>query len=160
MAMAPAPDLTPSERRVTKDRRRRRIPPLAILLGGGRRRRPRRRPEAQRPYCPDRFSSRLFVAVALVIGLSLTDALLTLVLIARGATEVNPVMAYWLSHGPGVFVGVKYLLTCLPLMILLVCHDKVLGSGGTRVHHLFPLFVGLFATVVGWQIFLILGRAG
>jgi hypothetical protein len=160
MAMAPAPDLTPAERRVTRDRRRRRIPPLAILLGGGRRRRPRRRPEAQRPYCPDRFSSRLFVAVALVIGLSLTDALLTLVLIARGATEVNPVMAYWLSHGPGVFVGVKYLLTCLPLTILLVCHDKVLGIGGTRVHHLFPLFIGLFATVVGWQIFLIMGRTG
>jgi len=160
MAMAPAPDRAPLDRRVTRDRRRRRIPPLAILLGGGRRHRPRRRPEAQRPYCPDRFSSRLFMAVALVIGLSLTDALLTLVLIARGATEVNPVMAYWLTHGPEVFVGVKYLLTCLPLLVLLTIAERDLGVGGTRVRHLFPLFIGAFAMVVGWQIYLMLMRAG
>ena len=99
-------------------------------------------------------------AVALVIGLSLTDALLTLVLIARGATEVNPVMAYWLTHGPEVFVGVKYLLTCLPLLILLTIAERDLGVGGTRVRHLFPLFIGAFAMVVGWQIYLMLMRAG
>lgn len=157
----PAPSVNGShDRRHTGDRRRRRLPPLAILLGAGRRRRPRRASDRRRPYCPDRFNSRLFAGILLVIALSLTDALLTLVLISRGAAEINPVMAYWLGHGPGVFVGVKYLLTCLPLMILLVCHDKVLGIGGTRVHHLFPVFVGLFATVVGWQIFLLLGRAG
>jgi hypothetical protein len=32
--------------------------------------------------------------------------------------------------------------------------------GGTRVRHLFPLFIGAFAMVVGWQIYLMLMRAG
>jgi hypothetical protein len=158
--MPAPPAARPLDRRDTGDRRRRRLPPLAILLGAGRRRRPRRASERRRPYCPDRFSTRLFAGILMVIALSLTDALLTLVLLARGASEINPIMAYWLGHGPGVFVGVKYLLTCLPLVLLLVCHEKFIGLGGTRVYHLFPLIAGLFATVVGWQIFLILGRAG
>lgn len=56
----------------------------------------------------DRYKPSLFIAIMIVLGLSLLDALLTMILLSQGATELNPVMRYFLSHGPQVFIFVKY----------------------------------------------------
>lgn len=59
----------------------------------------------------------LFLAVVILL-LSVTDAFLTLKLIAMGAHEANPVMDYLLQETPQLFVGVKMALTGMGVVIL------------------------------------------
>jgi hypothetical protein len=59
----------------------------------------------------------LFLAIMILL-LSVTDALLTLTLIANGATEANPVMAYFLEQTPRLFAAVKMALTGAGIIVL------------------------------------------
>ena len=54
-----------------------------------------------------------------------TDAFLTLLLMDRGAYEVNPIMAYALSVNTSAFVASKYVLTCIAALIVLMLRDVV-----------------------------------
>ena len=59
----------------------------------------------------------LFLAVAILL-LSVTDAFLTLTLLARGAEEANPVMAFLLEETPRLFATVKLALTGAGIVVL------------------------------------------
>jgi Domain of unknown function (DUF5658) len=54
----------------------------------------------------------------LLVILSLADGLFTLHLIQHGATEENPLMAYFLGRGPWPFMTAKFLLTVIYLAFL------------------------------------------
>jgi hypothetical protein len=51
---------------------------------------------------------------------SALDALFTLLYIANGGGEANPVMAFVLTHGNTVFVWFKMGITCIGMWILSV----------------------------------------
>ena len=55
--------------------------------------------------------------------LSISDGLFTLNLIERGATEENPVLAWFLSLGAWPFMVAKFILTSSAIIILLVFHN-------------------------------------
>lgn len=59
----------------------------------------------------------LFLAITILL-LSVTDAFLTLTLIAHGAEEANPVMAYFLEQTPRLFATVKMALTGGGIVVL------------------------------------------
>jgi hypothetical protein len=59
----------------------------------------------------------LFLAIMILL-LSVTDAFLTLTLIAHGANEANPVMAYFLDETPRLFAMVKMALTGAGIVVL------------------------------------------
>ena len=59
----------------------------------------------------------LFLAIMILL-LSMTDAFLTLKLIANGAYEANPFMNYLLEKTPRLFAGVKMALTGAGLVVL------------------------------------------
>jgi len=59
----------------------------------------------------------LFLAIVILL-LSVTDAVLTLALLDRGAQEANPLMAYLIEEMPRVFAGVKMGLTGSGLVVL------------------------------------------
>jgi len=59
----------------------------------------------------------LFLAIMILL-LSVTDAFLTLTLIAHGAEEANPVMAYLLEQTPRLFAAVKMMLTGAGIVVL------------------------------------------
>ena len=59
----------------------------------------------------------LFLSVVILL-LSVTDAFLTLTLIARGATEANPFLAFVLEQYPQAFAIVKMTLTGLGVVCL------------------------------------------
>lgn len=59
----------------------------------------------------------LFLAIMILL-LSVTDAFLTLTLLARGATEANPFLDAVLSRYPEAFAGVKMALTGSGIIIL------------------------------------------
>jgi len=59
----------------------------------------------------------MFLAVAILL-LSTADAFLTITLIARGAEEANPLLAFVLEHYPRAFASVKMALTSLGVVVL------------------------------------------
>lgn len=61
---------------------------------------------------------RLMRESLLLIAIGLADLFTTLVLLSnRGAREGNPLMAYYLQFGVGVFVVVKLALLLLPIFV-------------------------------------------
>jgi hypothetical protein len=145
----------PRAQRVGVDRRRKTIPSLRYLVAGGRRKGVRRAEDLRRFILLDRYSPRLFAAIVGILCLSLLDALLTLSLIEHGATEVNPVMAFFLKQGPLVFTSVKYLLTSLAVVIFLLVNHHVLPRTRFRMSSLFTFAIASFTIVVVWEIVLI-----
>jgi hypothetical protein len=143
------------EKRSGKDRRTHQFPKIKYLLLSGRRARARRQEDRYRTFYFDRYSSRLFAAIVAILFLSVLDALLTLHLIESGSTELNPVMSYFLKYGPFVFMGAKYFLTCIGVIILLLFRNVFLKRSIKHTRHLFSYIIGAFSTVIMWELFLI-----
>ena len=145
----------PRAQRFGVDRRRKAIPLLRYLVADGRRKGVRRAEDRRRFIILDRYSSHLLTAIVGILFLSLLDALLTLSLIEHGATEINPVMAFFLKQGPLIFTSAKYLLTSLAVVIFLLVNHNVLPCTRFRMSHLFTFAIASFAIVVVWEIVLI-----
>jgi hypothetical protein len=141
--------------RVRADRRRRTFPTLRYLLAGGRRRGVRRAQDRERIVVFDRYSPRLFGSIMGILFLSLLDAVLTIYLIEHGATELNPVMDYFLKKGPLLFTVAKYALTCVAVVILLLVVNSVVPRSKFRAHRLFPYALIAFGSVIVWEIMLV-----
>ena len=144
------------ERRTNPDRRQREMRIFSKYLFTGRRTEPRREEDKQRFHWIDRYSAKTLSVVLLIVLLSVLDALLTLDLIFnRGAVELNPVMAYCLEYGALTFFWVKYLLTCLGVLIVLLTKNVFIFKTGFQAKFLFLLFLLPFLLVVHWELFLL-----
>jgi hypothetical protein len=82
--------------------------------------------EIQRASVSEIHSPKTLAVILLIILLSITDAYLTLDLISRGAVELNPIMAYYLDHSALTFFGMKYLLTCASIIVILFIKELYL----------------------------------
>ncbi len=143
------------DRRCGDDRRKNKIPIITISSLLGRRRIPRRQEDREGSFAIDVYCSKTLFVILLIVSLSVLDAMLTLYLVGHGAVEMNPVMAYFLSHGPLIFFGAKYLLTCSCTMLVLINSRSFLFGTKIRAEALFVAFVIPFALVVKWQLYLI-----
>lgn len=88
-------------------------------------RRPRRRgirrsTDALYPII-DWHSPRVFAIVLAILALCVSDGVLTVVLIANGAVEINPFMAKFVPHSLGWFAAVKLSLTAAGVGVLVAC---------------------------------------
>jgi hypothetical protein len=143
------------DRRLGKDRRITDRRDRRLFFKGGMRENIRRRADCNKIFIADRYSQSLFGAIVLILFLSVVDAMLTLFLMGRGATEINPVMAYYLNIGPYAFLSVKYLLTSLSVIILLICQNIFLRTIKIYTRSIFYFIIATFASVVVWEFFLI-----
>lgn len=82
------------------------------------RRRSQRRDADAVPIFVDWHHPWLFFLATGTMLLSTMDAFFTLLLIERGAIELNPVMALALEYGHGVFAASKMFLTAFPILML------------------------------------------
>lgn len=64
--------------------------------------------------------NKLAFIVLLVTACSLLDGVLTIEIIKRGATELNPVMQYAMVHGTLIFMLSKIILTVAGMTLLAV----------------------------------------
>lgn len=142
------------ERRSGKDRRNFQRSLLNRLSYRGMREYVRRAEDRQRITTFDRYPRPLLVAIIGVLGLSLLDGLLTLILIAQGATEINPIMNYFLSHGAEVFLLAKYSFTVLSVGIIVIAKEPIKSRYrvSTGILHVFAAF---FGGVVVWECYLL-----
>lgn len=109
-----------AERRTGVERRNR---TLAAYLHGSRK--PRRlsgRRSSDRFYAiVDWHPPHILALTLAILGLCAFDGVLTVVLIAHGATEANPFMALFVPQRLGWFAAVKLGLTAVSLAILVAC---------------------------------------
>lgn len=143
------------EKRLGIDRRTNIKSRLKYLLFNGRRVSSRREDDGGRAIIFDRYHQNLFLAITTILVLSILDAVLTLVVIQRGATELNPVMAYFLEHGTPAFIVAKYVLTSIGVLILLIFKNVFLTKIKIYTHSLFPCVILVFMAVIAWELFLI-----
>ena len=144
-----------NEKRCGTDRRTDSKARLKYLLFNGRRERSRRNEDRGKAVIFDRYNQKLFLAITTILVLSILDALLTLVVIQRGATELNPVMAYFLELGIPSFIVAKYLLTSIGVFILLIFKNVFLTKIKIYTHSLFACVIFVFMVVIAWELFLI-----
>ena len=144
-----------TENRRGIDRRTNNKARLKYLLFNGRRERSRRDEDSGKAFIFDRYNQKLFLAITVILVLSILDAVLTLVVIQRGATELNPVMAYFLEHGTMIFIVAKYVLTSIGVLILLIFKNVFLTKIKIYTHSLFPCVILVFIAVIAWELFLI-----
>lgn len=147
---------TEPENRRGKDRRINRKSSLKYFLFNGRRERTRREEDKGKVFFFDRYHPKLFAAISAILMLSITDALLTLILIANGSSELNPVMAYFLRHGLLHFIVAKYALTSSGVVVLLIFKNVFITRVKIYAHSLFSAVIFAFAAVVAWEIYLII----
>ena len=149
-----AQDVGFAERRSKADRRNRGSVSIRSLLFGGRREKIRRQEDRHKMLYVDRYSQFYFIAIVLILSLTVVDAILTIILTNHGAKEINPLMAYSLNAGPYTFLGVKYSLTSAGLIALLMLRNIFMRPiriyAGSLFYYLLIAFIG----VVSWQLFL------
>jgi Domain of unknown function (DUF5658) len=142
------------DRRSGKDRRKHKIPEIKSLFIYKRRKKIRRQDDKNNISYFDQYSSTLFGAIIFLLLLNIIDALLTLFLLGHGASEINPVMAYFLNFGPLTFMSVKYLLASYSVIILLIFNNVFLKKIKIYTRSLFSYTIGAFMLVVAWELFL------
>ena len=140
------------------DRRQNRPPAFSKYWFCGRRKTIRRVEDRARRIHLDVHSPQLFVAIILTMVFTIMDASFTLFLIGKGATEVNPIMAFYLNLSPHVFFLVKYSLTACCIIVLLILKKKYLFNTTCKVRDLIFLAPIPFYLVVNWQLFLMASR--
>lgn len=143
------------ESRCGEDRRIDNKARLKYLFFNGRREGIRREEDRGRVFFFDRYNPKLFAVITAILMLSVLDALLTLILLEKGSSELNPVMAYFLKHGLLTFIVVKYFLTSIGVIILLIFKNIFLTRAKIYTHSLFSAVIIAFATVIAWELFLI-----
>lgn len=148
--VAAAEDAT--ERRSGPDRRTRVA--RAILYGSFKPRRlgPRRTGE-ERVGAIDWYHPWWLAIATLILALCASDAVLTVVLINRGAYELNPVLAPLIRSG-AVFVAVKVGLTGISVTLLMLL-SRIRAFGRMRVGLLLYAVLAGYAALIGYEVHLL-----
>ena len=147
------------EDRSGKDRRTKSGFNIRSLLSGGRREKVRRQDDTRRIFYVDHYSPGLFFTIVSILFLCALDALLTLYLLNHGGDETNPVMAYFLKFGPYTFFACKYLLTIIPVIILLMFRNIVLRVIKISACSVLYFMAVFYMAVVGLELYFVSNTA-
>ena len=132
----------------------------ALWRGSFARRRlgPRRGTDSH-PAATDWFSPQWLATTILILVLSSADALLTLELVSRGATEINPVMEPLVSGSGHGFAYWKLGLTAFGVVILtMLARFRILG--GIAVGNILYVVLCGYLVLVGYELWLLGKLAG
>jgi hypothetical protein len=147
-------DMFHFDRRSGKDRRSNEVPSAKSLFIHRKRKKVRRKDDKYKMSYLDQYDSRIFIAIVLLLFFSIIDAFLTLFLIDHGASEINPIMAYFLKFGPFTFVSVKYFFTSYSILVLLIFSNCFIRKLKIYTRSLLSYALGTFMIVIGWELFL------
>ena len=122
---------------------------LRYQLFGGRRQEARRENDVQPLYVERYESSLLYVSLSILL-LSCLDAFLTLNLLASGAVEVNPFMAWLINTDIQLFVNVKVALTGV-CIVLLVPHKHYRLFGLVSIDRVLRTLLAMYAVLTAYE---------
>jgi len=144
-----------NDRRSGLERRKLSSLNLRSLIYGGNRIQIRRQEDRERIFLVDQYSPKLFIAIVGVLFLCVIDALLTLFLIGHGAYEANPIFAYFLDDGLYTFFVAKYSATIIVTLGLFFLIGIVIQKLNVNAQSFLYLAAGIYAIVVGWELYLV-----
>lgn len=137
------------ESRTCHERRKHPTPIFSKYTFFGGRRKTIRKEDRETHLFVDLYSTRLLVAVILLLLLSCLDAFLTLLLIDRGTViEGNPIMARILEYGTFPFVTIKFVITALAITVLTLFKNVKI----TRFS--LPFAIKIYIVVIAYEIYL------
>lgn len=113
-------DVINNGHRFGNDRRLSHTNPFSLKSFTGRRRTIRRLEDRRKSPYVDKYSTRLFLFCMFILFLCVGDAFMTLVHLSRGGRELNPLMEGLLQKGTMTFFWVKYLLSSLCVVLLVI----------------------------------------
>ncbi len=109
--------------RTVKDRRKEPTPAISRFTLWGRRKAFRRREDQERGGYVDRYHSGLLILLTLTVGLTVLDALFTMMILDDGGWEVNPVVRSVIELYEDRFWIWKFAIVSIPLTLLCI-HSK------------------------------------
>ena len=109
--------------RIVKDRRRQPTPAISRFTLWGRRKTFRRKEDQQRGGYVDHYHSGLLILPTLAVGLTVLDALFTMMILDDGGWEINPVVRSVIQLYGDRFWVWKYFIVSFPLTLLCI-HSK------------------------------------
>ncbi len=134
--------------RTLKDRRKQPTPAISRFTLWGRRKAFRRREDQERGGYVDRYHSGLLILLTLTVGLTVLDALFTMMILDDGGWEANPVVRSVIELYQDRFWIWKFAIVSIPLTLLCI-HSKF--------RSVMPVIFGITAInvlVILYQIFL------
>jgi hypothetical protein len=154
MDRLPRAETRPQDRRDRVERRRRVW--WSVWYGSfhPRRRAPTRRNGDGRFHMIDWYSSHLLAVAIGILLLSTLDAFLTLILLAGGADEVNPLMAALVFRSVGAFTAIKMGLTGVSVLAL-VFASRYRLLRVFRVDALLYVAFIAYASLIGYEIWML-----
>ena len=103
-----------------------------------------------------KYDPKWVMAIFAIVFLTIADAFLTIHLVETGATELNPILAYYLSHSPTFFFVVKYFLTGASIFLILAGERIYRKRMEVVAKLLIMAYMLILGFVVQWQLYLIL----
>lgn len=138
-----------TERRELPDRRKSPTKPFTKYIFKGQRRKACRLDE-DRNYYVDRYDARYLALTLSIMLLCVFDAYFTLKIIHFGGREINPLMIGFIDRNPEWCLAVKYLLTAISLVVLLV-HKNFIVFGRVKARYIIYLIFSLYFILVLYE---------
>jgi hypothetical protein len=142
-----------NDRRTVADRRGNSLRSIWHGAFGGRRVAVRRS-GTTRVYV-DRYHPALVYASFGIVLLCCADAYFTLMLLQRGAVEINPVMDALIRRNVQTFLNVKIIWTCIAVVLLVLHKNFVLFNLLSAARVIYALFA-VYAVLIGYEIALLI----
>ncbi|HHL45318.1 MAG TPA: hypothetical protein ENJ24_01960 [Gammaproteobacteria bacterium] len=143
-----------AERRGEPDRRHQ-FQPFNRYAIRGRRHGPRRRDDVfSKNGGVDTYPPKLLLVTVAILLFCALDAQNTLVILSRGGTEVNPLMDFLIQTDLRLFVGGKFALTGLGILVFVGYHRVRLWKLLKVRYILYSLLV-LYLLLIGYQLVLL-----
>jgi hypothetical protein len=139
------------ERREQRDRRKYPTRPFSKYIFKGKRRQARRQMEDFNYYV-DRYDAKYLALVLSIVVLCVFDAYFTLKIIHFGGRELNPLMIKFLDRFPEMSLVMKYLITVISLVILLV-HKNFIIFGKVKAYFFLYIIFSLYFFLVLYEVF-------
>lgn len=140
-----------TERRKQPDRRKFPTRPFSKYMFKGKRRHARRKMEDHNYYV-DRYDAKYLALVLSIAVLCVFDAYFTLKIIHFGGRELNPLMIKFLDRFPETSLIMKYLVTVICLVILLV-HKNFILFGRVKAYFFLYVIFSLYFFLVIYEVF-------
>jgi hypothetical protein len=102
-------------------------------------------------HLTDRFGLDDVLIFVFILICSVADAFLTLELVRDGMSEMNTVMNYYLQLGPLPFVLVKYSLTAVGLLWLVVYRNYSFFLGRVRVKTIMVALAVMYCALLTYE---------
>ncbi len=102
------------------------------------------------------YGNRALIAASTILILSILDGYFTIFLVKRGIQEANPIMEFYLQLKPPIFLIVKYVISYLSIILLIIHKDFYVLKTSISVKKIMLAIIGVYSVLIVWEMILII----